>query len=243
MEKIKNFIHPENTSLSSEENSRIKNRSNNENNLYQAIFCSIDESAKRVLKDVQNLHSKKLFDSNQLNIVSDEQTIKKLIEGQLGAELNNSEMIYRAFNFIKPPNLLPRYNNKLYLIKQVGITESGIEQTYVLNPFFFGFKVCFDIFITSLFCSEFDKELEKGLVEILCDKYGEDYSQIYEYVSDISYSAAQEGGKNGDQEDETFISGVQRISGINDYDVFHNFIYHSASITASSRREILAGNK
>lgn len=242
MEKIQKFIHPENSSLSSEENLRIKNRSNHENDLHQAIFCSIDEFAKRVVKDIHNLHSRKLFDSNQLNIVSDEQTIKNLIEGQIGGKLNNPEMIYRAFNFVKPPNLLPRYNNKLYLIKQVGINESGMEQTYVLNPFFFGFKVCFDIFMTSLFCSEFDKDLEKGLVKILCDKYGEDYSQVYEYVSYISYSAAQEGAKKGDQEDETFISGVQEISGINDYTVFHNFIYHSASITASSKKDILAGN-
>ena len=242
MQKIERFIHPDNSSLTTEENLQIKNRSNHDNQVHQAIFCSIDEFAKRVVKDVHNLHSKKLFESNRLNIVSDEQTITKLIEDQFGGKLNNPEMIYRAFNFIKPPNLLPRYNNKLYLIKQVGINESGIEQNYVINPFFFGFKVCFDIFMTALHCFQFDETLENGLVRILTDKYGEEYKDIYEYVAYISYTAAKEGAKKGDQEDETFISEAQKISGINDYTIFHNFIYHSASITANSKAEILAAN-
>lgn len=242
MQRIKDFIHPNNSSLTSDENLRIKNRSNHENHIHQALFASIDEFAKRVIKDIHNVHSRKLFDSNKLNVLSDEETITKLIEGQLGGKLNNPEMIYRAFNFIKPTNLLPRYSNKLTLIKQVGINESGKEQTYVINPYFFGFKVCFDIFMTSMFCSEFDDELEKGLVKILSDKYGEEYNEVYEYVSYISYSAAQNGLEKGDQEDETFIAEVQKISGLDNYSIFHNFIYQSASMTASSRRKVLAEN-
>jgi hypothetical protein len=42
-------------------------------------FITIDEFAKRVIKDIENSYSKELFDSNQLNIISDEKTIEQLI--------------------------------------------------------------------------------------------------------------------------------------------------------------------
>lgn len=247
MEKIKEFIYSDNPRLSRIENLKLKNRSNHDNELHQALFNSIDEFAKRVIKDIENSYSKELFDSNQLNIISDEKTIEQLIltslknQGHNVTSLNNPEMVYRAFNFIKPSNLLPQYNNKLYLIKQIGISESGKQTNYVINPFFFGFKISFDIFITSLFCSETDETLEEGLVTILSDKYGAEFKDIYEYVAYTSNKFANEGKRCGDQEDETFIAGVKTISGINSHKVFHNFIYESAMITASQKARILKG--
>jgi hypothetical protein len=247
MEKIKEFIYSDNPRLSRIENLKLKNRSNHDNELHQVLFNSIDEFAKRVIKDIENSYSKELFDSNQLNIISDEKTIEQLIltslknQGHNVTSLNNPEMVYRSFNFIKPSNLLPQYNNKLYLIKQLGISESGKQTNYVINPFFFGFKISFDIFITSLFCSETDETLEEGLVTILSDKYGEEFKDIYEYVAYTSNKFANEGKRCGDQEDETFIAGVKTISGINSHKVFHNFIYESAMITASQKARILKG--
>lgn len=247
MEKIKEFTYSDNPRLSRIENLKIKNRSNHDNKIHQVIFNSIDEFAKKVIKDIENSYSKELFDSNQLNIISDEKTIEEFIlsslrnQGHNVTSLNNPEMVYQAFNFIKPANLLPEYNNKLYLIKQHGLSESGKQVTFVINPFFFGFKISFDIFITSLFCFESDETLESGLVKILSDKYGENFKDIYEYVACISRKFANEGKGRGDQEDETFISGVKTISGINSNDIFYNFIYNSAIITASSRAEALKG--
>ena len=128
-EKIKDFLYPDNPNLAKDENLKIHNRSNHENMLHQTIFFSIDQFAKRVIKDIHNSFSKKIFQSNQLNLVSDEPTIEQLItssfrdKGHQVTKLNNPEMIYRAFNFIKPSNLLPEFNSKLYLIKQLGISE------------------------------------------------------------------------------------------------------------------------
>jgi hypothetical protein len=249
MEKIKDFIYSDNPRLSSIENLKLKNRSNHDNELHQVLFNSIDEFAKRVIKDIENSFSKELFDSNQLNIISDEKTIEELIlsslrnQGHNVTGFNNPEMIYRAFNFIKPSNLLPQYNNKLYLIKQLGISESGKQTNYVINPFFFSFKISFDIFITSLFCSETDETLEEGLVKILTDKYGDEFKDIYEYVAYTSNKFITEGKRNGDQEDETFIVGVKTISGINSNKIFYNFIYESAMIRASQKARILKGEK
>jgi len=247
MEKIKEFIYSENPRLSRLENLKLKNRSNHDNELHQVIFNSIDEFAKRVVKDIDNSYHKEIFDSNQLNIISDEHTLEQLIISSLKSQghkvttLNNPEMIYRAYNFIKPTNLLPQYNNKLYLIKQLGVNESGKQVNYVINPFFFGFKISFDIFITCLFCTESDETLEDGLVKILSDKYGGEFKDIYEYVANTSIKFANEGKRRGDQEDETFIAGVQTISGINSHKIFHNFIYESAMITASQKARILKG--
>lgn len=154
-------------------------------------------------------------------------------QGHNVTTLNNPELIYKAFNFVKPANLLPQYNNKLYLIKQLGISESGTQTNYVINPYFFGFKICFDIFVTSLFCSESDKTIEEGLVKILTDKYGTDYNDIYKYVSFVARKFINEGRKNQDEEDETFIAGIQTISGINNKKVLYSMIYESAMMTAS----------
>ncbi len=151
-------------------------------------------------------------------------------------------MIYRAFNFVKPSNLLPQYNTKIYLLKQLGISESGMEKTYVINPYFFGFKISFDIFINSMFCSEYDNDIENGLVKILTDKYGEEFKDIYDYVSYVAGKAAHEGRKNGDKEDETFIAGVKTISGINNNKIFNNFIYESAMLTATQHANALKGS-
>ena len=248
---IKEFIYVENPRLSSDENLKIQNRSNHDNIIHQALFKSIDEFSKRVIKDLHNSFSDKLFDTNKLNLLSDESTIEKLIinslrnQGQYVTELKNPEMIYRSFNFLKPSNLLPDFNDKLYLIKQLGITEKGVEKTFVLNPYFFGFKISFDIFINCLFCSDsqFDKELENGLIKILTDKYGEEYKNIYDYVSYVANKYASEGRRKGEDGDETFIEGVQSISGINDDRIFHNFIYESAMLTATSHSKAKKDNR
>lgn len=185
------------------------------------------------------------METNQLNIISDEKTIEELIlissrnQGYKATSLNNPEMIYRAFNFSKPSNLLPEYNSKIYLIKQLGLTESGKQINYVLNQFFFGFKMCFDIFINSLLCSESDETLEDGLIKIFIHKYGPEFNLIYGYVAYTSNKFANEAKLKGDQEDETFIAGVKTISGISSDKIFHNYIYHPAMLSASSNAQIL----
>lgn len=244
-EKIKNFIYVDNPSLSADENLRIKNRSTHENIIHQAVFNSIDEFARRVVMDLHNTFSAELFNSNQLNIISDEYSIEQLIlnslknQGHKITTLNNPEMIYRGFNFVKPPNLLPLIFMKLYLIKQKGISASGQEINYVINPFFFGFKISFDIFITNLFCSKYSENLEEGLIKILTDKYGADYKEIYDYVAHNASKFANEGKRKGDQNDETFIAGVQTFSGITNPKIFHDFIYESAMLTAHQKINIL----
>ena len=247
-EKIKEFIYSKNSSLSDEENLKVQNHSNHENVIHQTLFKVIDEFAKRVVKDIHNSFSNEVFNDNQLNIISDEPSIEELIlsglrrQGHDVKSLNNPEMIYRAFNFVKPSNLLPQYNTKIYLLKQLGISESGKEKTYVINPYFFGFKISFDIFIHSMFCSEYDNDIESSLVKILTDKYGEEFKDIYEYVSYVAGKAAHEGQKKGDKEDETFIAGVKAISGLNNNKIFYNFIYESAILTATQNANALKGS-
>jgi hypothetical protein len=195
--------------------------------------------------DLHNSYSDELFNSNKLNIISEEYSIEQLIlsslknQGHEVTTLNNPEMIYKAFNFVKPPNLLPLIFMKLYLIKQKGISDSGQEKNYVINPFFFAFKISFDIFITNLFCSQYSENLEEGLIQILTNKYGDNYKEIYEYVVHNASKYAHEGKRKGDQNDETFIAGVQTISGITNSKIFHDFIYESAMLTAHQRIEIL----
>jgi len=244
MEQIKDFVYTSDSSISHFENLQLQNCSTHNNIAHQELFKSIDEFAKRVVRDLHNSFSTELFQSNQLNIISDEMTIENLIlsnmreQGHKISNLNNPEMIYRAFSFIRPSNLLPLYKNRLYLIKQLGVTESGKVNTYVLNPYFFGFKICFDIFVNSLFCPDLDGTLEAGLVKILADKYGSEYEEMYEYVNHTLFDFANDGKNNGDKKDETFIAGVMTMSGISHDKIFYDFIYESAMITAASNAEI-----
>lgn len=240
-ERIQEFTYINNPSFSTEENLRVKNRSNHQDVIHQAIFNLIDEFSKTVVKDIHNVHSEKIFKENQLNLVSDESTIEQVIISSLKShgynshKLDNPELIYRAFNFVKPGTLLPRFNSKLYLIKQKGISESGVEKNYVINPYFFAFKISLDIYVTCLFCSDYSEDLEEGLLKILSDKYGDDFLSIYKYVAYTSENAIQIGRDNGDKNDETFIEQVKAISGINDHEIFNNFVYESAMISASNK--------
>lgn len=243
--KVKEFIYPENSNLSHYDNLKIANRSDFDNFLHQAIFNSIDCLSKRFIKDLHNNYGKEIFESNMLNLVSDETTIEAAIisglkqQGIMANTLRNPEMIYRAYNFIKPGTLLPEFSKKLYLIQQLGIDEFGVETKYVLNPVFFGFKLSFDLYINALFCSEHSEEFELGMKSILVDKYGEEFGEIYDYVSYVGGKAAYEGRQKGDKEDETFIDGVMTISGIENKTIFHNFIYESAMITAGNHAKIV----
>lgn len=247
MSKIKEFIYPSNPRLDVIENIKLKNRSDHENFIHQGLFNVIDEFAKRVVKDLYNDFSNILFESNQLNIVAEERVIENIIVDSLkrrGHEINkfpNSEMVCKAYNFVKPKSLLPSYNNKLYLIQQLGIDDSGNELNYVLNPYFFGYKLSFDIFIHSVFLKKHDETLENGLLAILSDKYGQDFVEIYKYVSHMARKFGNLGRINGDQEDETFIKGMQSISGIEDEVIFHNYIYESAMITSQNNENSLFG--
>jgi hypothetical protein len=247
MEKIKDFIYTSNPKLTYEENLKIQNRSNHDNIVHLTLFRFIDQFSKKIIKDLHNLYASKLFESNQLTLISDEKEFEALIipclknQGYQVKGLANPEIIYRAINFLKPFNLLPEYDTKLYLIKQLGITESGKQYTFLLNPFFFGFKICFDIFINSLFCSDHDETIEDSLIKILVDMYGVEYKDMYEYVSYVSNNSAIEGKRKGDKNDETFIAGVKAISGINNNKIFYNFIYEPALLTASSNARILKG--
>lgn len=245
MEKIKEFIYPENKHLSGFENLKLKNRSSHNNYLHQSVFTAIDEFSKRVMKDMQNLVSVDLIESNSLMIMSDNKKIEDSIAATLRAKghkvttLENPEMLYRAYNFHKPDNLLPHFNQKLYLIKQRGLNENGISKEYFINPYFFGFKICFDIFINSLFAKREDPNLEKGLLKILSDKYGEEYKMMYNYVSDITHRYMMEGAEKGDEKDETLKAGVIKISGINSDKIFHNFIYHTAMLTSHNNVKVI----
>ncbi|HVU54577.1 MAG TPA: hypothetical protein VHD83_05950 [Puia sp.] len=240
-EKIKEFIYVDNPSFSSLENMVMHNRSNHDDPVHQALFYAIDGFAKRVVRDLHNTNGDTLFRSNQLNIVSDEATIKNVIEagvknmGYKTGALNNPEMIYRAFNFARPANLLPNYITKLYLIKQKGLSASGVETNYVLNPYFFGFKISLDIFLTNLFCGNYYEGLETGLVKILTDKYGMEYKDLYENVSYVAAHGARESKRKGEENDTSFIDHIQSISGIESRDIFFRFIYESGMITSQQR--------
>lgn len=247
-EKIKEFIYVNNPSLSDLENIVLNNRSTHDEPVHQAFFYSIDKFAKQVICDLHNTNGNVLFASNQLNIVSEEDVIRGMIIKQLQAQgvdnavLNNPEMIYRAFNFVRPANLLPNFVSKLYLIKQKGISEYDVEKNYVINPYFLGFKISLDIFLTNAFCSPHYDGLEKGLVQIFSDKYGEEYKSLYENVSYVAMHAIKEGRRKNDQRDETLIAWLQEISGINDKKLFYNFMYESGMLTANAKLESLKRN-
>jgi hypothetical protein len=86
-----------------------------------------------------------------------------------------------------------------------------------------------------MFCADYSEKLEENLVNILTDKYGSEYREIYDYVSHNAYKFAIEGKRKGDQNDETFIAGVQSISGIANDKIFHDIIYESAMISSHQK--------
>lgn len=242
-ERIKQFIYPTNSDLDDVENLRVYNRSSNDNINYQIIFQEADKFAKRVVKDLFNTKRETLFEDNMLNVLVEEELIKKILEEKVAdkkskpSSLSNPEMIYRVFNFVKPPTLLPAFQNKLYLIKQIGETESGEVKLYLINPYFFAFKLSFDLFLISVYCHETIDGLREGLESILEDKYGVEFVGIFNYVSYICFEAVKIGIENGDENDETLIKKVQEISGIIDEKTHYEFIYNSSVLSANSIKE------
>jgi hypothetical protein len=239
--RIKHFTHPVNTDLTDDENLRVYNRSSHNNIIHQIVFQSADKFAKRVVKDLFNSNRETLFDDNMLNIILKESLVKKLPEKEItekngkSSSLSNPEMIYRGL--VKPATLLPNYQNELYPIRQIGETEIGEVKLYLINPYFFAFKLSFDLFIIITYCQDAIKGLKEGLLAILEDKYGSDFVDIFNYVSDVSYEAVKIGNEKGDEKDETLIKKVQEISGIVNDRINYEFIYNSSLMSANYVKE------
>jgi hypothetical protein len=242
-ERIKHFIYPVNTDLNDDENLRVYNRSSHDNIIHQIVFQSADKCAKTIVKDLFNTQRETLLSENMLNVIAEENEIKEFLEKEISekngkpSSLSNPEMIYRSFNFAKPATLLPIYQNELYLIKQIGETETGEVKLYLINPFFFAFKLSFDLFIIMTYFKDTTDELVEGLLIILEDKYGSEFVDIFNYVSDICYEAIQIAIQKGDEEGETLIKKLQEISGIVNDKIHYEFIYNSSFLSAISMRE------
>lgn len=232
-------------SISTEENLKLKNNSNHDNLIHQFIFNEIDEFSKDVIKNLANDHSESLFQSNSLSLVSEQKEIERIIEETFRSQgipitcVENPELISTVFKFEKPDSLLPDFKAKLSSIKQLGISESGASTSYLLNPYFFGYKLSIDIFLTSLYCNEKCKDLNPGLILILIDKYGIEYMHLYKYVSEIASKYLIEGRLKGDKNYEAFISGIKSISGIFDEDIFKRYVFNAGLILADQNLETL----
>lgn len=229
---MKKFIYSFNERLTEEQNIKLLNRSNNDNSFHQGLFYNLDWWSRETLRFFDNSHSKYLFDSNKLNILSDESTIEKAIidsakqQGHQVNRLNNPEMIYRAYNFIKPYNLLPMFDDKLELINQLGLDEYDQEINYLINPYFFGFHLSYQILINSIAFSTYDPTVQSGLIEILKDKYGYKFASIHHFVAQTAMkSIKQIKGSNFDFEDPSFLKCIHSISGIEDYDIFYQYVH------------------
>jgi hypothetical protein len=247
-EKIIDFIYIDNAGLTTEENLKIKNRSDHDNILHHLIFNKIDEWVKRIIKDINNIeNTRKTFFANQLTVVADEDSVveyfsnkaKEKVANFKGFNSQNIGMLYRGTQFVKPSNLLPEYNNKLYLIKQKGTSESGRETNYLLNPFFFGFKMSLDIFQHTLYVKDFcgeeikDYELEEGLIKIFTDKYGIEYEDIYETVKYHIHIGAAAGRHFKDETDEILMKHLITISGVVDMPLFKSVLFDTSIMTAN----------
>lgn len=239
MEKIINFASVDIMSISTEENLKLKNNSNHDNLIHQFIFNEIDEFSKDVIRNLANDHSESLFQSNNLSLISEQKEIERLIEETFRSQgipitcVENPELISTVFKFEKPDSLLPDFKTKLSSVKQLGISESRASTSYLLNPYFFGYKLSIDIFLTSLYCGEICKDLTEGLILILMDKYGIEYMHLFKYVSGIANKYLIESRLRGDENDESFISGIKTISGIYSDDIFKRYIFNSGIILAT----------
>ena len=215
---------------------------------FEAIFEVLDLLVKEGITDcaMDNSISEVIFNSNKLRLLSDEKTIEKIIidsiknSGHNIAYLSNPEVIYRAFNFYKPGNLLPQFNEKLYLIIHEYLEDSN---TYVLNPYFFGFKISVLIYITAVFSDDYDGSIAKSFVKLLTKKYGHEYEVIYNYVSNLADDLIDEGKKRNDQNDETLIAGLMKISGIDSFDIFCDLVYWPAMINGPATAKMIKDGK
>lgn len=210
------------------------------------IKILIEEESKNKVGDASLLGSLAIFvakvkKSIKICLVRTLMFYKMHVPQKLSAKplLANPEIIYRGFNFVKPATLLPNYQNKLYLIKQIGETETGEVQLYLINPYFFAFKLSFDLFIIIAYFQDTIDGLKEGLVAILEDKYGREFVNIFNYVSYVSYEAAKIGNMNGDENDETLIKKVQEISGIVNEKIHYEFVYHSSVLSANLIKEVI----
>ncbi len=145
MKKIREFVSNVPTGISEVEKARLLNNSSHSDDVCQVIFNKIDEFVYTTVRDISNDHANTLFSDNLLTLVSDAETIEKAIldtlkkQGHVTTSINNPEILYKAYNFHKPDNLLPFFNHKLINIKKVGISEDGKQIEYILNPYFFNF--------------------------------------------------------------------------------------------------------
>ncbi len=203
----------------------------NDNLLAKYIFVKLDTFVQEALIAINIKFGKEIFLNNQMNIVLAESDIVHLVETQLKEKCGvksirtSQEQTLRAFNFIKPSNLLPNINHKIYTLRFKGVTDDKETIGICVNPFFYGFLISYSILTIHSYSELSQEEVFDDILKILEDKYGEDFMAIFWDVKNAYNKGIELARQRGDKADESFIQELTNISGLPSSDDFVSIIY------------------
>jgi hypothetical protein len=225
------FKFPE--GLDSDAKADIYCSSQNKNILAKCVFYNLDTFVQEAIIAINNNFGKEIFSHNQMNLLLSEDDIEDFINnfvmekyGASGISRDSKEQTLRAFNFIKPANLLPTINYKIYTIRFQAVTKEGSSIGICVNPFFYGFLLSFAILLFYTYSGYSQDELFDDIELILEDKYGSDLANIFHEVLETFNKGIELSRENSDQADESFISELANISGLLSANDFEKYIYN-----------------
>ena len=248
--KIENFISRTDSSLDELENVLLFNSSTYKEPTTNYIYFLIENFVLNGIIAIENKFGEDIFRENRLNTFLDEDSIKNALlndlrsKGHQVTKINNTQDLYENFSFVKPSNLLPLFSNRLFLIKKIGIGKDEEEHECYLNPYFFGFLMCYNIHMVSAL-SQINKNswLAQGLIQIMKDKYGIEMGDIFNYVGQEFYKGVKLGKERHEDNDASFIKTVFEISGIPKIEIFKEIIFkpavHKANVLAKEFSEVI----
>ena len=218
-ENIEIRLKSVNSALASPENGQFDRKG-----IVEILFCELEEQVKKSITELHNAQAPLIFEANGLCLVSsDEFTFNK------------------NHKFLKPNNLLPLYKDELSPIKFSGTLNHSQERDFLLNPYFFGFLISYNIYIHSLHCAQYEENLDEQFVDLLIAKFGNEFKLLYDYVAYScyeSYLKAEKLKDINDRKDEKFTSEILNISGLNDLNTFYTFVHYPTMIAVDRLRKV-----
>ncbi len=205
---------------------------NIDNSLAKVIFFRLDTFVQRAIVVINNNFGDELFSKNEMNLLMSEDDINELIIDYVKRTYGNDKRInsskedhIRAFNFIKPQNLLPSINYKIYTLRFQAITKDGQNIRICVNPFFYGFLLSYVIQTFTLFSGYTQEEVGDDLISILKAKYGADMADIFWEVAESFNTGVKLSRERRDRGDESFIRELTKISGLPSESDFEKQVY------------------
>lgn len=193
----------------------------------------MDTFVQEAIITINKIYGKELFLKSKMNLFISEDDIQELISDYVKKTYGEDKQIrsskedcLRAFNFIKPSNLLPSIPYKIYTIRFQAITYDGHKISICVNPYFYGFLISFVILLFQGFSGYSPEEVEDDLILILEQKYGADLVDIFWEVDDTYHKGANLARERGDKADESFIKEMTKISGVLSENDFEKYLYN-----------------